>query len=65
MPRNKELFKKRNEAIYTKYKQLYQVHFLRHSKILEQLSQEFFLEEITIERIVLGAKKNAVNRKTS
>lgn len=57
MPRSNELKEKRNLKIYNRYKELYNLSHLRHQRVLELLSEEFFLEEITIERIVLAIKK--------
>lgn len=57
MPRSNELLKKRNLLIYSRYKELYDLNHLRHERVLELLSEEYFLGAKTIEKIVLGVKK--------
>ena len=56
MPRNNTLLEKRNKEIYRRYKELYDVNFLRHEKVLEMLANEFYLGERTISVIVFGQK---------
>lgn len=56
--RNNGLLKVRNIKIYQRYKELYDIQFLRHEKVLELLSIEFYLGTVSIEKIVLNAKKN-------
>ena len=58
MPKNSALMTLRNEKIYTRYKELYDINFLRHEKVLQSLSTEFYLEAKTIEKIVLSQRKN-------
>lgn len=60
MPRSNELKEKRNRKIYDRYKELYNVNYIQHKRVLELLSEEFFLVEITIERIVLAVKKTTL-----
>jgi predicted nuclease with TOPRIM domain len=57
MSRNSHLLKERNEKIYKRYKELYDINFLRHTKVLEVLSKEFYIEPKTLEKIVLEQKK--------
>jgi hypothetical protein len=63
MPRNNELLEERNALIYSRYKELYDINFLRHDKVLEKLSSEYFLREKTIERIVFKVKATPKNDK--
>lgn len=42
MPLNNELREKRNLKIYNRYKELYDLEFLRHERVLKVLSEEFF-----------------------
>jgi len=58
MSRSTPLLIERNNKIFSRYKELYTSQFLRHTRILELLSQEFYLGELTIEKIVLSNKKN-------
>jgi hypothetical protein len=60
--RKQELLKKRNQKIYLRYKELYDVKFLRHEKVLEQLSEEFYLLPDAIGKIVVAAKKEPVTK---
>ncbi len=55
--RNNNLLNARNSKIYLRYKELYDIQFLRHEKVLELLSTEFYLGTVSIEKIVLNAKK--------
>jgi len=61
MSRSTPLLKARNCKIYNRYKELYDVNFLRHARVLELLSNEFFLEQLTIEKIVLNQKTEKEN----
>jgi hypothetical protein len=63
MARSIDLLKQRNEKIYTRYKELYDINFLRHEKVLEVLSNEFYLENKSIEKIVLSEKKSLTKAK--
>lgn len=56
--RNNDLLKVRNSKIYQRYKELYDIEFLRHERVLELLSTEFYLGTVSIEKIVLNAKKS-------
>jgi hypothetical protein len=60
--RNNDLLNARNNKIYVRYKELYDIQFLRHEKVLELLSIEFYLGTVSIEKIVLNAKKNTSNK---
>ncbi len=60
--RNNDLLNARNSKIYMRYKELYDIQFLRHEKVLELLSIEFYLGTVSIEKIVLNAKKNTSNK---
>lgn len=53
-----ELLKIRNEKIYARYKELYDIKFLRHCKVLDILSEEFYLGIVSLEKIVLQSKKS-------
>ena len=55
--RNNELLTERNNKIYDRYKELYNIDFLRHAKVLELLSKEFYIDPKTIQKIILGRKK--------
>jgi len=57
MPKSIKLLELRNNKIYAKYKELYDINFLRHEKVLEVLSMEFFLTPKSIEKIILSKKK--------
>lgn len=57
MPNRNELQKLRNEKIYNRYKELYDINFLRHEKVVEVLSTEFFLQPQTIQKIIISVKK--------
>ncbi len=61
--RNNELLKERNNKIYQRYKELYDINFLRHEKVLELLSKEFYIDPKTIQKIIQDHKK--VNAKIS
>lgn len=56
MSRSTPLLVERNKKIFSRYKELYDLNFLRHTRVLELLSQEFYLEQLTIEKIVLANK---------
>lgn len=56
--RNNDLLKVRNSKIYQRYKELYDIEFLRHERVLELLSTEFYVGTVSIEKIVLNAKKS-------
>jgi hypothetical protein len=60
--RNNDLLNARNNKIYVRYKELYDIQFLRHEKVLELLSIEFYLGTVSIEKIVLNAKKDTSNK---
>ena len=57
MPRIK-LIEERNAKIYNEYKRIYSEEFLRHERILEMLSNRYFLSEQTIGKIVFTQKKD-------
>lgn len=61
--RNNELLKERNNKIYQRYKELYDINFLRHDKVLEMLSKEFYIDPKTIQKIIQDHKK--VNAKSA
>jgi hypothetical protein len=58
MARNNDLLTERNIKIYSRYKELYDIKYLRHDRALELLSKEFYIEPKTIEKIILNQKKN-------
>ena len=60
--RNNDLLNARNSKIYLRYKELYDIQSLRHGKVLELLSNEFYLGTIALQKIVLNAKKNTSNK---
>lgn len=55
-----ELIRKRNEKIYHRYKELYDINYLRHERVLELLVDEFFILPRTLERIVSAEKGKSV-----
>lgn len=65
MPIETERTHKRNADIYDQYKSIYKTKFLRHEKILNILADKFYLEESTIQKIVLneGKKRKTENGK--
>ena len=58
MPPRNELLKARNTKIYQRYKELYDINFLRHEKVLELLSKEFYILPTSIGKIVLQEKNS-------
>ncbi|MEJ7821977.1 MAG: hypothetical protein WKF85_06625 [Chitinophagaceae bacterium] len=61
--RNNELLKERNNKIYQRYKELYDIDFLRHGKVLELLSKEFYIDPKTIQKIIQDHKKEMQNQR--
>lgn len=52
-----ELIKRRNEKIYHRYKELYDINYLRHERVLDLLSDEFFILPKSIQKIVSEGRK--------
>jgi hypothetical protein len=59
MKSKKELLEIRNERIYKRYKELYDIQFLRNEKVCELLSDEFYILPDAISKIVFGFKKKS------
>lgn len=52
MPRDKVRIDKRDEAMYKRYIQLYDVKRKRHDDVIKQLEDEFFINPETISRVI-------------
>lgn len=58
--RNSELIAKRNDKIYARYGEMYFGQLMRDEEIYKILVEEFYLDELTLYRIILNKDKEKV-----
>jgi hypothetical protein len=54
--RNNELLKERNNKIYERYKELYDINHMRHVCVLDKLSKEFYLGTQALSKIIISER---------
>ena len=53
MARDIQRINDRNAKMYKRYKEMYDVKRIRHDDVLSKLADEFYLDEATINRIII------------
>lgn len=56
------LLEERNQKMFDRYKELYNISFLRHDKVLDILSKEFYLGLQSIEKIIAKGRKKPLQK---
>ncbi|HCW06116.1 MAG TPA: hypothetical protein DGG95_01980 [Cytophagales bacterium] len=55
--RNKERIQKRDEALFVRYLNLYDIKRKRHDDVINQLADEFFIDPETVNKIIRKTSK--------